>query len=120
MVPVFKNVGKVPLLKATALLVFFLWLVKSEKLVNNRIVDYLEKSGFFSDFHNCFRLSRSTADLFTVVSDRILRDFSRSGVTQAVAIDICKSFDRVWHAGFLHKLGSFRSGIWPYLFFSQK
>ena len=120
MVPVFKNVGKVPLLKAAALLVFFLWLVKSEKLVNNRIVDYLEKSGFFSDFHNCFRLSRSTADLFTVVSDRILRDFSRSGVTQAVAIDICKSFDRVWHAGFLHKLGSFRSGIWPYLFFSQK
>ena len=90
MVPVFKNLGKVPLLKASALLVFFLWLVKSEKLVNNRIVDYLEKSGFFSDFHNCFRLSRSIA-----------------GVTQAVAIDICKSFDRVLHAGFLHKLGSY-------------
>ena len=41
------------------------------------------------------------------MSDRILRDFSRSVVTQAVAIDICKSFDRVWHVGFLHKLGSY-------------
>ena len=34
-----------------------------EKLVNNRIVDHLEKCGLFSDFQYGFRLSRSTADL---------------------------------------------------------
>ena len=42
-----------------------------EKLVNNRIVDHLEKCGLFSDFKYGFRSSRSTADLLTVVFDRI-------------------------------------------------
>ena len=44
-----------------------------EKLVNNTIVDNLEKVGFFSDFQYGFRSFRSTADLLTVVSDRIAR-----------------------------------------------
>ena len=78
-----------------------------EKLVNNRIVDHLEKCGLFSDLQYGFRSSRSTADLLTVVSDRIARAFNRSGATLAVALDICKAFDRVWHAGLLHKLRSY-------------
>ena len=65
-------------LKTTALLVFCLWLVKSEKLVNNRIVDHLEKCGLFSGFKYDFRSSWSTADPLTVVSDRIARAFNRS------------------------------------------
>ena len=46
----------------------------------------------------------STADILTVVYDRIARAFNRSGGTRAVALDISKAFDRVWHAGLLHKL----------------
>ena len=46
--------------------------------------------------------------LLTVVSDRIARTFNRSGSTQAVALDICKAFDKVWHAGLLHKCKSCR------------
>ena len=42
--------------------------------------------------------------LLTVVSDRIARVFNRSGATRAVALDVSKAFDRVWHAGLLHKL----------------
>ena len=42
--------------------------------------------------------------LQTVVSDRITRAFNRSGASRAVALDISKGFDRVWHAGLLHKL----------------
>ena len=99
-VPVFKNVGDrstdknyhpVSLLSVVSK-VF-------EKLVNNRIVDHLEKCGLFSDFQYGFRSSQSTADLLTVVSDRIARTFNRSGATRAVALDISKAFDRVWHAG---------------------
>ena len=78
-----------------------------EKLVNNRIVDHPEKFGLFSDFQYGFRSSQSTADLLTVVSDTIARAFSRSGTTQAVALDILKAFDRVWHAGLLYKLKSY-------------
>ena len=51
-----------------------------EKLVNNRIVDHLEKCGLFSDFQYGFRSSRSTVDLLTVVSDRVGRDFNRLGL----------------------------------------
>ena len=76
-----------------------------EKLVNNRIVDHLEKCGLFSDFQYGFRSSRSTADLLTVVSNRIARSLNRSGATRAVALDI---FDRVWHTGLIHKLRSYR------------
>ena len=77
-----------------------------EKLVNSRIVYHLEKCGLFSDFQSGFR-SRSTADLLTVVSDRIAKVFSRSGAARAVALNISKAFDRVWHAGLLHKLKSY-------------
>ena len=78
-----------------------------ENLVNNRVVGHLEECGLFSDFQYGFRSSRSTADLLTVVSDRIARVFNRSGATQAVAIDISKAFDRVWHAGLFHKRKSY-------------
>ena len=76
-------------------------------LVNNRIVDHLEKCGLFSNFQYGFRSSQSTADLLTKVSDRIARAFSRSGATRAVGRDISKAFDRVSHAGLLHKLKSY-------------
>ena len=68
--------------------------------------DHLEKGGFFSDFQYSFRFSPSTADLLSVVSDIISRAFNRSGACRAVARDISKAFDRVWDAGFLHKLKS--------------
>ena len=79
----------------------------SEKLVNNSFVDHLEKCGLFSELQYSFRSSRSTADLLTVVSDRIAWTFNRSGATRAVALDISKAFDRVWHVGLLHKLKSY-------------
>ena len=59
-----------------------------EKLVNNRIVDHLEKCGLFSDFQYGFRSFRSTANLLTVVSDRVAKGFKKSGAAGAVAPDI--------------------------------
>ena len=42
--------------------------------------------------------------ILTVVTDRIAKAFDRSGATQAVALDISKSFYRVWHDSLLHKI----------------
>ena len=83
-VHVFKNIGE----RSTA--------------KNYNVVSLL--SVVFSDFRNGFRSSRSTADQLTVVSNRISRAFNRSGATRAVALDMSKASDRVWHAGLLHKL----------------
>ena len=74
-----------------------------EKLVNKRIVDHLDKCDLFSDFHYGFT-SRLTADLLTVVSDRIGKAFNKSEATLAGALDIFKTSNRVWQAGLLHKL----------------
>ena len=41
------------------------------------------------------------------MSDRIVWAFNRSGANRAVALDISKAFNRVWHAGLLHKLKSY-------------
>ena len=75
------------------------------KLVNNRIVDYLEKCGL--DLQYGFRSSRSTADLLTVVSDRIAKAFNKSEATRTVALDIYEVFDRIWHAVLLEKPKSY-------------
>ena len=107
-VPVFKNVGERSGAKNyhPASLLSVVSKV-FEKIVNNRIVDHLEKCGLFSDFQYGFRSSRPTSDLLTVASDRIARTFNRSGATRAVVLDISKAFDWVCHAGLLHKLKSY-------------
>ena len=43
----------------------------------------------------------------TNLSDGTASAFNRSGATRAVALDISKTFDKVWHAGLLHKLKSY-------------
>ena len=43
------------------------------------------------------------AGLLMVVFDRITRAFNRFRDTRAVALGICKTFDRIWHAGLLQK-----------------
>ena len=104
MVPTLKNVGERSTAKNYSPVNLLSVVSKvSEKLVNKRIVDHLEKCGLFSDFQYGFRSSQSTADLLTVVSDRIARAFNRSWATQAVGVDITKAFDKVWHAGLLQK-----------------
>ena len=87
MVPVFKNVRGKPTAKNYCL-VSFLSVVRKvfQKVLNNTIVNHFEKCGLFSDFQYGFSSSRSTADLLTVVSDRIVGTFNRSRATRAVEL----------------------------------
>ena len=78
-----------------------------ERLINDKLVMHLEKAGIFSDFQYGFRSTRSTADLLTVLTERIAWSLNSSGATRAVSLDISKVFDRVWHSGLLHKLKAY-------------
>ena len=85
MVPVFKNIGERFAAKNYVLVSLLSGVSKVfDKLVNNRVINHQEKCGLFSDFQYGFSFSQSTADLLTVVSDRIARAFNRSGATLAI------------------------------------
>ena len=98
-VPVLKNVGERSIPKTYPPVSLLSVVSKAfEKFGNNEIVYHIVNCDLFSDFQFGFRFSRSTADLLTVFSDRIVRVFNRSEDTRARALDISKAFDRVWHA----------------------
>ena len=71
------------------------------------LVRHLESVGLFSDFQYGFRSSRSTADLLTVVTERIASILNLSGATLAISLNIFKAFDRVWHKVLLQKLKAY-------------
>ena len=43
----------------------------------------------------------------TVVTERIHQALDVSGEARAIALDISKAFDKVWHRGLLHKLQAY-------------
>ena len=94
-VPVFKNIGE-------------MYNAKNYRPVSFLPVVSKVFEKLFPDFQYDFTSFRSTVDLLTVVSDGIAKAFNKSGATRAVALDISKAFDRVWHAGLLHKHMSYR------------
>ena len=55
----------------------------------------LEKCGLFTYFQYGFKSSRSTADLLTVVSDRIGSAFNKFYTTRALTLVISKACDKV-------------------------
>ena len=71
-----------------------------EKPVYNKILNFTEKCSLFS----YFRPSQFITDVVTIVSDRMAKILTDSFAIRAVASDILKAFDSVWHAGFFHKL----------------
>ena len=94
-VPIFNNVEERSTAKNYPSVSLLSVISKVFELVNNSIVGHIEKCGLFSNVQYTFRSSRSTADLLTVLPDRIARAFNRSAATRTVALDISKTFDRV-------------------------
>ena len=75
---------------------------------------------FFSDFQYGVRSSQLTVDILTVVYNRIAWSFLRSAATQPTALDRSKAFERVQHAGLLHKFKSYAiSSRFFYFIFSH-
>ena len=67
-----------------------------EKLVNNRIFVHLEKCGLFLISSMVLGLL-DQLQIFSQLYLIELLGLLRSEATRAVALDISKAFDRVWH-----------------------
>ncbi len=83
-----------------------------EAILNRKILKHLSVSNLLPDRPYVFRKWRSIGDPLAFLTN----SWSSSlGETFAVAFDISKAFDRVWHKSLLSKLPSF--GFCPSLFF---
>ena len=78
--------------------------------------DHLEKCDLYFDFQYGFRSSLATADLVTVVPDRIASTCNTSGATRVVAFHISKAVAKPWHSDLLYKL---KACVLHFSFFSQ-
>ncbi len=75
-----------------------------EALINAEVVNHLTSHNLLSDKQYGFRYARSTADVLTAITETVYQALQNNGEARAVALDISKAFDRVWHAGLLRKL----------------
>ena len=62
-----------------------------EALINDALVNHLESNNLFSDSQYGFRSTRSTADLLTVITDRIYTALNKSGEARAISKVSCKA-----------------------------
>ena len=84
-----------------------------ETILNRKILRHLSASNLLSDHQYGFRKGRSTGDLLSFLTNSWSSSLNGFGETFAVALDISKAFDRVWHKALISKLPSF--GIYPSL-----
>ena len=84
-----------------------------ESILNKKILKHLSAHDLLSDRQYGFRKGRSTGDLLAFLTDSWSSSFKCFGETFAVALDISKAFDRVWHKALVSKLPSF--GFYPSL-----
>lgn len=75
-----------------------------ERLVNNRLVWYLEEKKLISPEQAAFRTDRSTEDQVTYVSQAIEDSFQNKENTITVWVDLEKAFDKVWKEGLKLKM----------------
>ena len=81
-----------------------------ENIVNHHLVRYLEANHLISDRQYGFRHARSTGDMLAVITERLNDSIHRLGESKAVALDISKAFDRVWHEALLVKIRALGAG----------
>src|ERR1700755_1677335 len=68
-----------------------------ESILNRKIWKHLNSSNLISDHQYGIRKRRSTGDLLSLLSDSWSSALRGFGESFAVALDISKAFDRIWH-----------------------
>ena len=77
-----------------------------EKIIYNKLFQYLQENKFLSDNQSGFRSGDSCISQLIAITHEIYKAFdgNPSLETRGVFLDISKAFDKVWHDGLLYKL----------------
>ena len=81
-----------------------------ERMVNNRLVWYLESRNLLSNRQFGFRKNRSTIDPLLILTREIQNAFANQNQTIAVFFDLEKAYDTTWRGGILMQLADWEIG----------
>ena len=76
-----------------------------EKILDNRIRGWAERTGALSDLQGGFRRDRETVDQIFILNEIVAHRREHGECTFLTFIDVTKAYDRVWRPGLWHKLG---------------
>ena len=75
-----------------------------ERVINRRLLSYLEEQKILSPTQTGYRKHRSTEDQLALVAQEIENAFQEKKKVVSVFFDLTKAFDKVWRGGLLLKI----------------
>jgi hypothetical protein len=73
-----------------------------EKIVNKKLINYVENNNLLPPCQSGFRKAKSTQDQILRINQSIIEGFNKNCKTGAVLFDLEKAFDKTPHEGILH------------------
>lgn len=75
-----------------------------EKIINNRLLDFLEHNNIINKRQHGFRKKRGTHTALALITENIALSKAKKHNINIVLRDISKAFDKVWHLGLKYKV----------------
>ena len=107
MVPVFKRRDSNLLTNYRPISILYQITKIFEKLISNRINDYLEKYHLISDKQFGFRQNSSTSHAISNIYEKLTQNFDKGMYSCCIFLDLTKAFDTVNHDVSLYKMKNF-------------
>ena len=75
-----------------------------ERLVKNRLVEFLNAEKIITKFQSGFRENRGALDNIFYFKQKCLLAFDQNHLVGGIVYDVEKAFDKIWHQGLLYKM----------------
>lgn len=75
-----------------------------EKIINNKLLKYLEDNHLINDRQYGFRKNRSTSSAIALITEAIAQKTANREQVNIIQRDVSKAFDKIWHLGLKYKI----------------